>query len=261
MKRDLKSRLFLSTIGSDSRALALQHGLGLEMADFCTAWNLDVDLEQNEKAARDAMAGLDRFWFHAPFAELCPAAIDPKVRAVTMERYRQALAVALGFGIRRLVIHSGFIPLVYFPQWFVEQSVIFWREFLRDAPKDITIALENVMEPGPEMPVEIARQVNDCRFGLCLDLGHANTRISETPPSDWIKPMTPWLRHVHLHNNLGDMDLHSDLGTGSVPMQEALDRLLELPHLTFTIENQLCAPSLSWLMERGYLKKREEALS
>ena len=52
------------------------------------------------------MAGIDRFWFHAPFAELCPAAIDPKVRQVTMERYRQAVATAQSLGICRLVIHS-----------------------------------------------------------------------------------------------------------------------------------------------------------
>ena len=66
----------------------------------------------------------------------------------------------------------------------MEQSVVFWREFLREIPAGITIALENVMEPGPEMLVEIVRQVEDPRLGLCLDVGHANSRVSETPP--WI---------------------------------------------------------------------------
>lgn len=117
-------------------------------------------------AVRKEMEGIGSFWFHAPFAELSPASIDPKVRGVTILRYRQAMEMAASLGISRLVIHSGFIPLVYFPEWFVEQSVVFWREFLEETPEGITIALENVMEPGPEMLVEIVRQVQDRRLGL-----------------------------------------------------------------------------------------------
>ena len=100
----------------------------------------------------------------------------------------------------------------------MEQSVWFWREFLRDVPADMTLALENVMEPSPETLVSIAAQIDDPRLGLCLDVGHANTCVSETPPMDWIAPMAPWLRHVHLHNNQGDTDLHAPLAgiTGQV---------------------------------------------
>ena len=110
---------------------------------------------------------------------------------MTILRYRQAMEMAASLGISRLVIHSGFIPLVYFPEWFVEQSVVFWREFLEETPEGITIALENVMEPGPEMLVEIVRQVQDRRLGLCLDVGHANSRVSKTPVVDWVAPMAP----------------------------------------------------------------------
>ena len=151
MKREaLASRLHLSTIGSDSRTVAVQYGLGLEIATFCTAANLDQDAAWRRATVLKDMSGLGSFWFHAPFAELSHASIDPKVRAVTALRYRQAVEMATSLGISRLVIHSGFIPLVYFPEWFVEQSVVFWREFLREIPAGIAIALENVMEPGPE---------------------------------------------------------------------------------------------------------------
>ncbi len=85
-------------------------------------------------AVREKMAGIDHFWLHAPFAELAPCAVDPLVREVTARRYRQALSAARQLGIRRLVIHSGYIPLVYFPEWFTEQSVAFWREFLPGGP-------------------------------------------------------------------------------------------------------------------------------
>lgn len=254
MKREeLSDQLHLSTIGSDSRKMAMQYGLGLEIADFCTAVNLDQNVAAHRTAVRKEMEGIGSFWFHAPFAELSPASIDPKVREVTAFRYRQAMEMAASLGISRVVIHGGFIPLVYFPEWFVEQSVRFWVEFLKEIPEDVTIALENVMEPGPEMLVEIVRQVQDQRLGLCLDVGHANSRVSKTPVLDWVAPMAPYLRHVHLHNNKGDVDLHQCLGMGTVPMEAVLDRILvSCPLATFTIENPCCAPSVAWLRTHGY---------
>lgn len=188
----LAGRLYLSTIGKDSQEMAEKLGLGLEIAEFCTAVNLERDTALYRDAVLKKQARLDRFWFHAPFAELSSAAVDPRVREVTALRYRQAIQMATGLGIHRLVIHSGFIPQVYFPEWFVPQSVLFWQTFLAKAPENITIALENVMDPGPEMLVEIVRQVNDPRLGLCLDVGHANCRISKTPPLHWIEPMLPF---------------------------------------------------------------------
>lgn len=168
----------------------------------------------------------------------------------------QTAQAALALGIRRIVVHSGYIPLVYFPEWFTARSVEFWREFLRGAPDGLCLALENVMEPGPDMLVQIAAAVNDPRFGLCLDVGHANTRVSETPPLDWIAPMAPWLRHVHLHNNDGDWDLHDALGQGMIPMPDILAALAEqCPAADYTIENQNCEPSLRWLCARGYLEE------
>ena len=228
MRREaLWDRLYLSGIDGRAAELARENGLGLEIAAFCYAPNLEDPAVLS--AVRSDMAGLDRFWFHAPFAELAPCAIDP------------------------LVIHGGFVPQVYFPEWYVEQSVLFWREFLRQLPQDMTVALENVMEPQPRLLAEIARQVDDPRLGLCLDIGHANTFVSRVPPLEWVAPMAPWLRHVHLHNNAGHDDLHDPLGQGTLAMEQVLDTILELcPAATFTLENQDCGPSLVWLREHGY---------
>ena len=175
------------------------------------------------------------------------------MRQVTEKRYRQAADLAQDLGVRRLVIHGGFVPQVYFPEWYVEQSVLFWQDFLRQLPQDMTIALENVMEPEPRLLAEIARQVDDPRLGLCLDVGHANTFVSRVPPLEWVAPMAPWLRHVHLHNNAGHDDLHDPLGQGTLAIEQVLDTILELcPAATFTLENQDCGPSLVWLREHGY---------
>ena len=121
MRREaLWDRLYLSGIDSRAAELARENGLGLEIAAFCYAPNLEDPAVLS--AVRADMAGLHRFWFHAPFAELAPCAIDPLVRQVTEKRYHQAADMARELGIRRLVIHGGFVPQVYFPEWYVEQS-------------------------------------------------------------------------------------------------------------------------------------------
>ena len=253
-RQALWNRLYLSGIDGRAADLARENGLGLEIAAFCYAPNLEDPAVLS--AVRADMAGLHRFWLHAPFAELCPCAIDPLVRQVTARRYRQAIALARDLGVRQLVIHGGFVPQVYFPEWYVEQSVLFWRALLDKLPKGMTLALENVMESSPETLVQIAEGVDDPRLSLCLDVGHANTCVSTTPPLDWVAPMSPWLRHVHLHNNGGDTDLHQPLGEGSIPMEAVLDAVLrEAPEATFTIENQDCLPSLVWLAEKGYIEE------
>lgn len=252
----LREKLHLSGIDGSAAALARRHGLGFEVTAFCQATALED--EAAITGARRDTADIGALWLHAPFAELHPCAIDPLVRDITVRRYRQTIAMARRLGIHRLVIHDGYVPFVYFPEWFTAQSADFWREFLEEVPLEMTIALENVMDEGPSMLAEILAAVDDPRLCACLDVGHANTVVSKTAPMDWIAPLTPWLRHVHIHNNDGAWDLHSALGDGSIPMERVLDTILEAcPAADFTIENMDCAPSLQWLAERGYLGEIE----
>ena len=252
--RDLRDRLYLSTTASDAPALAREYGLGLEIAEFCTASNMDRDFAAADGQVRAAVQGVDRLTFHAPFNELSPAAIDPLVKEVTFRRYRQAIGLAPRYGAKKLVIHSGFIPRIYFPSWFSAQSVPFWREILRDTPEDMTLCVENVMESAPDLLLEIVQSVDDPRFRLCLDVGHAACMGTDMDPESWIRAMGPWIAHVHLHNNDGMQDLHRPLGEGVLDMEAILTALEErCPDATLTIENIRAEDSVCWLRERGYI--------
>ena len=152
------------------------------------------------------------------------------------------------------MIHSGFIPRVYFPEWFVPESGSFWRELLPELPSGMTVYLENVMETGPELLRDIAESVNDPRLRLCLDVGHAFSHNPELPLTTWIDILAPHLAHVHIHNNDGKTDLHRPLGQGSIDMRAVIDTIQTLaPEATFTVENMLAAPSVDWLRENDYL--------
>ena len=251
--KSIKDRLYLSTIADDDYEQAEAYGVGLEIAEFCTATNLEGELfDIFDSNARIKMKSADRFLFHGPFAELSPCCIDPRVRQVSMERYLQAIRLAETYGIKRVVLHSGFIPQVYFPHWYKEESAKFWPELLEQIPADTEILLENVMDPDPDLLCSVVKRVNDPRLRLCLDVGHAN--ITACPMDRWLEKFKPFLHHVHLHNNDGVTDTHDSLGCGSLDMEKLLDWLNEnVPQATITLEHMNDYDSMQWLEPRGYL--------
>ena len=118
------------------------------------------------------------------------------------------------------------------------------------------ITVENVLEGEPDMTATIVEQVNDPRFQLCLDIGHANSEVSDVPVEQWVRRWAGQLGHVHIHNNEGGWDTHSGLGEGSIPMEQTLKLLEELaPEATWTLETLEAEPSCRWLAERGWLEE------
>lgn len=249
-----RSQLYLSSIGTDAAETARGFGLGLELAQFCTAMNLDDDSFVRDSLAACRVAAPCRV-LHAPFADLAPAAIDPMVRDVTVHRLRQAVEKAGQLGIDKLVVHAGYVPHTHFPVWFAPESAAFWRDFMQYVPAGVTLCLENVMEPTPEMLLEIVQTVDDPRFRLCLDVGHANTEISDYPLENWLRECAPYLAHLHLHNNRGGGDLHAPLFDGSIDYLEmcrAIDALA--PAASVTLELLECRASVEWMIKNDLIR-------
>ena len=247
MKRE---RLFLSTIADDAVQTAREFGLGVELAQFCLAENMDKT-PPDVQASLDAALEVPRRVLHAPFAELCPAAIDPLVRAVAKRRFLQAAALAKRYGAEKMVVHSGFIPLVYYPEWFAPQSAAFWREFLNDVD-GLTLCIENVMETSPDALRQVAEQVNDPRLRICFDVGHAFCQSGELAP--WLDALAPYSSHVHLHNNHGTFDEHLGLPDGTLDMAAVIRQLEALaPQATYTLEVRSARASVEWLLKEGLL--------
>lgn len=246
-----KERLFLSTIADDAVQTAREFGLGVELAQFCLAENMDKT-PPDVQASLDAALQVPHRVLHAPFAELCPAAIDPLVRAVTRRRFLQAAALAKRCGAEKMVVHSGFIPLVYYPEWFAPQSAAFWREFLNDVD-GLTLCVENVMETSPDALRQIAEQVNDPRLRICFDVGHAFCQSGDLAP--WLDALAPYISHVHLHNNHGSFDEHLGLPDGTLDMAAVIRQLEALaPQATYTLEVRSARASVEWLLEEGLLE-------
>lgn len=243
-----KERIFISSVAQDAAVTAREFGLGIELAQFCYARNLDKPPQERDQLVSDCL-GFSHRIFHAPFAELSPAAIEPLVYSATKTRYLQTVELAKHYGCEKIVIHSGFVPLVYFPEWFEAQFVAFWRDFLQKADDIPTICIENVMETEPFMLAGAVRAVNDPRLRLCLDVGHAN--LGKDGLDAWLDAFLPELAHVHIHNNFGEKDTHNPIFDGNIDIKHILSRIEKETDATCTIEVQEAKSSVLWLKEQG----------
>ena len=248
-----KEHIYLSSIAPDAADMAREFGLGLEIAEYCTAWNMDEKFGEVDPAVRKKLDGISRSTLHGPYNELFPCAIDRKARALTAERYRQAIDLAKAYGSSKVIIHGGYNPWIYYPVWYVEQSIVFWKEFMKTDP-GVEICLENVLETEPQWLLDIVRAVDDPRLRLCLDVGHASA-YSRIPLMTWLESWAPYINHFHIHNNAGlgtdgTADQHRPLNEGAIPMKQLLRRIDELcPEATVTLEMMEMRSSLEWIQE------------
>lgn len=231
-----KQKLYLSTIAEDCYSIAKEYGLGIEIADFCTAWNMDDKFDETDKMLKSNLEGISRVVLHAPFNELFPCAIDKKARELAKFRYMKAIELAYRYNAKKVVIHGGYNPYIYYPMWYVEESVIFWKTFLKEIPAGTQIVLENVLEETPNLLYDIVKEVGNDRLKLCLDVGHVNA-YSKIPASDWIEYCGDFISHFHIHNNDGTIDSHRPIKEGNIDMDKMFllaDKLC--PDATYTLE-------------------------
>ena len=250
-----KESLYLSTIDEHAQDLALKNGLGLEIAEFSTAWNLDDEFEKTDAIVTPKLRCAHRFTLHGPYSELFPCAIDRRVRALAAQRYRQTIETALHYDIHKIILHAGFNPWLYFPCWFTEQSILFWKEFEKEIPDGVVLVLENVLEEQPEHLADIIRAVDSPKLRMCLDAGHAHA-YSKAPVEQWIRSCGDVIDHFHIHNNDGSWDTHSPLDCGTIPMRELFAQIeTTCPSATVTLELMDGASSLEWLRKQGILEE------
>ena len=245
-----KENIYISTIAPDAAPLAREYGFGLEIAEFCTAWNMDEKFAGVDGVVKKKLEGISCSTLHAPYNELFPCAIDKKARALAAERYRQAIDLAKGYGSTKVVIHGGYNPWIYYPVWYVEQSILFWKDFFKEDP-GVELVLENVLDTEPQWLLDIVKGVAAPRLKLCLDVGHVNA-YSQIPITEWLETWAPYLSHFHIHNNDTSRDQHNPLNEGTIPMKELLERIDRLcPDATITLELMKARSSVEWLMEEN----------
>ena len=47
-----RNRLLISSIAPDAKEMAEKYGVGIEIAEYCTAWNMDDYFDETDKIVR-----------------------------------------------------------------------------------------------------------------------------------------------------------------------------------------------------------------
>ena len=107
-----KENIYVSTIATDAVRVAKEYGLGLEIAEYCTAWNMDEKFAGVDGVVKKKLEDISESLLHAPYNELFPCAIDKKARQLAAYRYRQAIDLAKRYGAKKVIIHGGYNPRI-----------------------------------------------------------------------------------------------------------------------------------------------------
>lgn len=204
---------FLAKLEESEVGLELQ-SYGLEGVTSQEAWDRKLEVHKQIVALHSG-----RLAVHGPFLGLVYNYMDHILRAAVAERMDLTFALAKTLGADRLVLHTNFRYEVFqfhFERLWLEGNVKFWRrEIRRYAEAGIQVVLENLVEPNPDLMIELCDRVDSEYFRLCLDVGHVNV-FSELSPPQWVERLGTRLAHVHLHDNHGKSDEHLPVGAGNI---------------------------------------------
>jgi sugar phosphate isomerase/epimerase len=174
---------------------------------------------------------------HAPFMDLSPGAVDPKVGEITFKRFSDVLDFAEILKSKIVVFHSGYDKWKYDDRvdiW-LEGSLKTWIPLNKKAETlGIKIAIENIFEDEPTNLKLLMEEVNSKNFGICFDTGHFNL-FSKTLLSEWLEVIKPYIIELHLHDNIKDADSHLPIGEGNFDFR-TLFRELQGKNCIYTIE-------------------------
>lgn len=262
MKSD---NIFVATFSNDALNVAKDFSFGLEINDLCISSNLNIESREVviDRIRREIEAVYGEDWFsldcnerrkvifHGPFTELTPAAIDNRAIDLMETRYKETLDIARVFGVKDIVLHDGYIPLIYQKSWHIKKSVEFWKRFLESETDDFTFYIENVFDDEPLTLTEIIDKVDRDNFKICLDVGHANCMTKDYSVEDWIEVMGERIGHFHLHNNDKLGDQHSTFNEGSMDMAGILSLCDQKcsKKVTFTLESRDARPDANFLQK------------
>lgn len=222
-----------------------REGLGIEITTFAFPEKLDGDVDSLLRQHRRELAGIAPMSFHGPFFDLVATSMDPRIVEVARSRHISALRAAASLGADIYVTHTNYTPVIRNPKhrenWTV-RMLDFWLP-LADMAREsgITICLENLWEPTPDIQLEFLEQASHLNLRATLDNGHVLV-FSKISTVQWVEALAPYLVHCHLHDNMGETDQHLPVGRG----------LEDWPALLNSLER--CAPDAVLVAESDSLE-------
>lgn len=153
---------------------------------------------------------------HAPFCDLAPGGSDAGVLTATRNKLRKAFELIEIFEPTAIVCHLGYEDNKhgYRQAEWLANSLATWQDLLTMAESaQVPVSFENTYETSPAHHLELLHELGSPYAGFCLDVGHVMA-FAKNSWQDWLSPLSPWLKQLHLHDNSGEGDDHLAIGAG-----------------------------------------------
>jgi len=243
-----------------------EKGLGVELSLYDTEWLLAIDRTTTVRKLGDEIAarGIE-VTVHAPIFDLNPGSLDPVIRKHTRRCWERAVGVAGALRARMINFHTGHHPLLpesTFPGWLALSMEIWERieELAVDA--GMTLLLENMFEPTPQVQLDLLAQLESRHAAFTLDVAHAHI-YGAVSIDAWWSQLGPAVAEVHLHDTDGFSDDHLPIGDGALDWQRVFEDVFRnAPDAVKVIEMPLEAglASLRRIKSAGYSDLQLELL-
>lgn len=208
--------------GDDALLAALEElGVGVELQSYGLEGVASPESWAAKLARHREIAGRfrGRRVVHGPFLGLIYFYRDHLLRDAVQERLDRTFEVVRELRPQTLVVHTNWrldhAALGLSDVWLEECVRVWSSEVRRYEELGVAVAMENLLEPDPELMNELCDRVASDHFRLCLDVGHTNV-WSDLAPAEWVAQMGRRLAHVHLHDNRGLRDEHLSVGQGEI---------------------------------------------
>ena len=164
---------------------------------------------------------------HAPFMDVNIASPQDQSRLNSIAQIKSSIDLANEINAEAVVVHPGLISFLankYFKKEvyeFANQSI----KEIGDYAKNLGVmaTIENMPNFEPMIYQNIAdlnQLLVENEMHMTLDIGHAN-HVGYAPD----EMIFDSIKHVHVHDNLGDDDSHLPLGEGSIDLKYIINTL------------------------------------
>ena len=168
-----------------------------------------------------------KYSIHAPFMDVNIASPQNQSRLNSIAQIKSSIDLANEINAEAVVVHPGLIS--FLANKYFKKEVY---EFANQSIKEIGDYAKNLgvmatIENMPNFESMIYQNIADLNqllveneMHMTLDIGHAN-HVGYAP-EDMIFDS---IKHVHVHDNLGDDDSHLPLGEGSIDLKYIINTL------------------------------------
>ena len=203
--------------GFDCVDLSLASFTGSPFYEKDLADALALAREEREIAAR---AGIRIHQVHGPWPTDDKTAENRAGKLVYMER---AIRLTFALGARYLVIHPD-MPFGWDdepdPAFAYETNRAMFRALLPIAEEEgVILCIENMPMKAHAISrvarmVAFVKEMDHPNMGICLDTGHVNVFFDDC--GDAVRLIAPYLKVLHVHDNMGDKDEHLPPFAGTI---------------------------------------------